>query len=122
MSDMPLETCRAYDERWNNKFCCKVTSCWLFLLSHTEEYNVVTWLSKVPVLCSASGQVERQLIKDVSKNRIFSNLRIYQFRNNMSMSAKRAQYPSRPKFLTQTYFSAHARKGYFSGKYVACVA
>jgi hypothetical protein len=32
MSDMPLETCWAFNERWNNKFCYKVASCWLFLL------------------------------------------------------------------------------------------
>ena len=25
------------NERWNNKFCYKVVSCWLFLLSHLNE-------------------------------------------------------------------------------------
>jgi hypothetical protein len=30
MSGMPLETCWAFNERWNNKFYCKVASCWLF--------------------------------------------------------------------------------------------
>jgi len=35
MNGMPLETCWAVKERWNNKFCYKVASCWLFLLSHT---------------------------------------------------------------------------------------
>ena len=33
MSGMPLETCWAFNERWNNKFYYKVASCWLFLLS-----------------------------------------------------------------------------------------
>ena len=33
MSGMPLETCWAFSERWNNKFYYKVASCWLFLLS-----------------------------------------------------------------------------------------
>jgi len=33
MSVMPLETCWAFNERWNNKFYYKVASCWLFLLS-----------------------------------------------------------------------------------------
>ena len=33
MSDLPLETCWAFNERWNNKFCYKVASCWLFLLN-----------------------------------------------------------------------------------------
>jgi len=32
MSGMPLETCWASNERWNNKFYYKVASCWLFLL------------------------------------------------------------------------------------------
>jgi hypothetical protein len=34
MSDMPLEICRAFNERWNNKFYYKVASCLLFLLIH----------------------------------------------------------------------------------------
>jgi len=38
-SGMPLETCWAVNERWNNKFCYKVASCWLFLLSHTTMHG-----------------------------------------------------------------------------------
>ena len=34
MSGVPLETCWAFNERWNNKFCYKVASCWLFLLNN----------------------------------------------------------------------------------------
>jgi hypothetical protein len=33
ISGVPLETCWAFNERWNNKFCYKVASCWLFLLN-----------------------------------------------------------------------------------------
>jgi hypothetical protein len=33
ISGMPFETCWAFNERWNNKFCYKVASFWLFLLS-----------------------------------------------------------------------------------------
>ena len=33
MSGIPLETCWAFNERWNNKFCYKVAPCWLFLLN-----------------------------------------------------------------------------------------
>jgi hypothetical protein len=29
----------AFNERWNNKFHYKVTSCWLFLLSHTTMHG-----------------------------------------------------------------------------------
>jgi hypothetical protein len=32
-SGTPLETCWAFNERWNNKFYYKVASCWLFLPS-----------------------------------------------------------------------------------------
>jgi len=39
MSGMPLETCWAFNERWNNKFYYKVASWWLFLLSHTTIYG-----------------------------------------------------------------------------------
>ena len=38
MSGMPLETCWAFNERWNNKFCYKAASCWLFLLSIFIEF------------------------------------------------------------------------------------
>jgi hypothetical protein len=31
---MSLETCWAFNERWNNKFYYRVASCWLFLLSY----------------------------------------------------------------------------------------
>ena len=39
MSGIPLETCSAFNERWNNKFYYKVASCWLFLLSHTTMHG-----------------------------------------------------------------------------------
>jgi hypothetical protein len=35
MSGVPLETCWAFNERWNNKFCYKVESRWVFLLNLT---------------------------------------------------------------------------------------
>jgi hypothetical protein len=36
MSGVPLETCWAFNERWNNKFYYKVAFCWLFLLNLTR--------------------------------------------------------------------------------------
>jgi len=39
MSGMQLETCWAFSERWNNKFCCKVASCWLFLVRLNVFYR-----------------------------------------------------------------------------------
>jgi hypothetical protein len=41
MSGVPLETCWAFNERWNNKFCYKVASCWLFLLNHTTLHRFI---------------------------------------------------------------------------------
>jgi hypothetical protein len=38
MSGVPLETCWAFNKRWNNKFFYKVASRWLFLLSHTTMH------------------------------------------------------------------------------------
>ena len=43
MRGIPLETCWAFNERWNNKFCYKVASCWLFLLSpRKNSFNIIT--------------------------------------------------------------------------------
>ena len=58
MSGMPLETCWAFNERWNNKFHYKVASCWLFLLSHTTMHgsmNIkpITFLKQVGLLTSS---------------------------------------------------------------------
>ena len=39
ISGVPLETCWAFNEWWNNKFCYKVASCWLFLLNHTTMHG-----------------------------------------------------------------------------------
>ena len=49
MSSIPLETCWAFNEWWNNKFCYKVASCWLFLLS----YEYLSW--KVTVMQKWTG-------------------------------------------------------------------
>jgi hypothetical protein len=38
MSGMPLETCWAFSEFWNNKFYYKFASCWLFLLIQSKVY------------------------------------------------------------------------------------
>jgi len=35
----PVTTRWAVSERWNNKFCHKVASCWLFLLIHTTMHR-----------------------------------------------------------------------------------
>jgi hypothetical protein len=48
MSSIPLETCWAFNERWNNKFCYKVASCWLFILIHTAMHgsiNIKLWIN-----------------------------------------------------------------------------
>ena len=47
MSGVPLETCSAFNERWNNKFCYKVASCWLFLLNHTTMHGSMNIKDKI---------------------------------------------------------------------------
>ena len=47
MSGVPLETCWAFNERWNNKFCYKVASCWLFLLNHTTVHGSMNIKDKI---------------------------------------------------------------------------
>jgi len=39
ISGMPLETCWAFNERWNGGFCYRVASCWLFLLNHIRMHG-----------------------------------------------------------------------------------
>jgi hypothetical protein len=43
MSGMLLETCRAFNKRWNNKLYYKVASCWLFLLIRKEVQSCDVW-------------------------------------------------------------------------------
>jgi hypothetical protein len=51
MSCMPLETCWAFNERWNNKLYYKGASCWLFLLSHTTMHGSMNINSKCLQYC-----------------------------------------------------------------------
>jgi len=39
VSGVPLETCWVFKKLWNNKFCYKDASCWLFLLIHTAMHG-----------------------------------------------------------------------------------
>ena len=53
MSGMQIETCWAFNERWNNKFYYNVASCWLFLLSHTAMHgsmNIKRFLTRFKCL------------------------------------------------------------------------
>ena len=50
ISGTPRETCWAFNERWNNKFCYKVASCWLFLLNHTAMHGSVN-IKLILLLC-----------------------------------------------------------------------
>jgi len=63
MSGVPLETCSAFSERWNNKSYYKVASYWLFLLIHQIDA-----LNTPAILTVFSG-----LEKNSLKNKIFAN-------------------------------------------------
>jgi hypothetical protein len=47
ISGVPLETCSAFNKRWNNKFYYKVAYCWLFLPSHTTMHESMNIKKKV---------------------------------------------------------------------------
>ena len=88
MSGVPLETCSAFNERWNNKFCYKVASCWLFLLNHIYIYiynTVVFWLWSVCclilwlVFMSVVRQTDRRL--HISPNVNISAFKSFQYPN-----------------------------------------
>ena len=73
MSGVPLETCWAFNKRWNNKFYYKVASCWLFLLIHITKHGsmnikkiytlkylwverkIKTWLTELQFTCTSDG-------------------------------------------------------------------
>jgi len=59
MSGIPLETCWAFNERWNDKFCYRVASCWLFLLNHYKVIPLSHYL-KHTFLSSFYPQVIKQ--------------------------------------------------------------
>jgi hypothetical protein len=70
MNGMPLETCWAVNERWNNKFCYMVASCWLFLLSLSgililllffRPPSITMWLI-VPRGCNRHRRTSLQLL------------------------------------------------------------
>jgi hypothetical protein len=66
MSGIPLETCWAFNERWNNKLCYKVASCWLFLLSHTTMHgsmNIKFMNAKQATEIHAYKNTKRKLYK-----------------------------------------------------------
>jgi len=50
MSDVPLETCWAFNELRNNKFRYQVASCWLLLLSHTTIHGSMN-IKVIYVIC-----------------------------------------------------------------------
>jgi hypothetical protein len=67
MGGVPLETCCAVNEQWNNKFCCNVASCWLFLLSYNIEIrfairtdrSATVWTNPCPLQVSCKYQCSK---------------------------------------------------------------
>ena len=82
MSGMPLETCWAFNERWNNKFYYKVASCWLFLLSHTTMHgsmNIKVVLIQLILLMMSTWVLEtcRDLEQTYKKKELCVGLVMY---------------------------------------------
>jgi hypothetical protein len=62
MSGVPLETCWAFNKRWNNIFYYKVASCWLFLLIHTTIHGSMN-IKSVDRWSILSSRVEARIRK-----------------------------------------------------------
>jgi len=62
MSDMPLETCWAFNVLWNNKFRYRVACCWLLLLSHTTMHGSMNTKFTFTVLCNLLHSVDVTII------------------------------------------------------------
>jgi hypothetical protein len=62
MRGVSLETCWACNERWNNKFCYKVESCWLFLLNHTTMHGSMNIKLKIRLRCYHRAYRQLQLL------------------------------------------------------------
>jgi hypothetical protein len=61
MSAVPLEICWAFNGRWNNKFCYKVASFWLFILRKGMSYIQKKWSG---VKCTIHILSRNYLLKD----------------------------------------------------------
>ena len=75
-SGVPLETCWAFNEPWNNKFCYKVSSCWLFLLNHTRMHgsmNIKREFNVWQFYWEHTGILLKYVIVDKMKNNFFSS-------------------------------------------------
>jgi hypothetical protein len=66
MSGVPLETCWASNKRFNNKFCYKVASCWLFLLNHTAMHGSIN-IKFLHVLCTNCTKFWREILYERSR-------------------------------------------------------
>jgi len=63
MSGMPLETCWAFDERWNDKFYYKAASCSLFLLSYIINVDLNRAFSLFSRMDLASRSTQQDSLK-----------------------------------------------------------
>jgi hypothetical protein len=73
MSGVSLETCWAFNERWNNKFYYKVTSCWLFILSHTTMHGSMN-IKHLCIMCNSKNVWKYLLDSNFVLEFLFLNL------------------------------------------------
>ena len=85
MSDIPLETCWAFNGRWNNKFRYQVASCWLLLLSLNISTDMLLTLSR-----SWNIEFEKRndfisLLQEKPFNQVFHSVTHYMLLLNVRM-------------------------------------
>jgi hypothetical protein len=105
MSGVPLETCWAFNERWNNKFNYKVASCWLFLLRHAavsfphgtkqQVFNFIRMRSPTPLF--SLGLWRNKAIMATPEQKAFCVLQFVKDESVVSVKrAFRRQFSSDP--------------------------
>jgi len=99
MSGMPLETCWAFNERWNNKFYYKVASCWLFLLRHTTMHGSMN------IKCAKYSQFRGTGTQDLGP--LFGNVCECRFLSETLLPVYRGAQWQLPKFCNLKFEVRH---------------
>jgi len=77
MSGVPLETCWAFNEQWNNKFCSKVASCWLFLLNHIVNYIFIYIYIYIYIYIHWFWKYTTAMSPDKNRDTVWSSLIVF---------------------------------------------
>jgi hypothetical protein len=108
MSDVPLETCWAFNKLWNNKFCYKAASCWYFYWviydARFHEYQMQGTLHEDLFTLMTVSQWILPTMRNVSdkscwesQNTFYSQLLFPENRGVYTIAWKHTVQPERPQ-------------------------